>query len=97
LSRFTILPGLCLQPPGLRVEFNYESNSTSFEWRRNEKVTLTVQILVLCLVSPSGFTIVLGLCLKALGLGAEFNSESNSISLKWDHNEKVALIRDVRD
>ena len=40
----------------------------------------------------SGFAIGLGLFLKELGLGAEFNSASNPTSFERDHNGKVAQI-----
>jgi hypothetical protein len=97
-SGFTILVGLFLKPLGLGAEFNSVSNPTSFERDPNGKVAKILEILSLRQISRyflSGFAIQLGLFLKQLGLGAEFNSASNATGFECDPNGKNAEILEI--
>ena len=61
-------------------------------WLKYSKYSVFGQILRYFL---SGFPIQLGLFLKVLGLGAEFNSASNPTSFDRSRNGKVAQILEI--
>jgi hypothetical protein len=96
LSGFAILLGLFLNPLGLCAEFNSASNGAIFTRGHWAKSVTCVQNTSFPWGFPryllSRFAVLLGLCLKPHGLGAELNSESNGTCFEGAHNGKVALI-----
>jgi hypothetical protein len=95
LSGFAILLGLFLKPLGLCAEFNSASNGAIFtrsHWPKsvtcaqNTGFTWGFSRYLL-----SRFTILLGLFLKLLELGAKFNSAPNGAIFTRDHRPKSAI------
>jgi hypothetical protein len=93
LSGFAILPGLFLKPLGLGAEFNSASDGTIFRRGHRAKTTTSTQNTSVprgfTRYFLSGFAIQLGLFLKQLGLGAEFNSASNGTIFRRDYRAKT--------
>ena len=81
---------------GLGAEFNSASNGTIFRrGHRAKSTTFTPNTSfpgALSRYTLSGFAIRLGLLLKVLGLGAEFNSASNGTISRRVFGQKVSLM-----
>ncbi len=100
MSGFAILLGLSLKPLGLGADFNSASTAASFEGGHRAKSatsppnTACPKGFLRYLVA--GFAILLGLSLKPLGLGVEFNSASNGASFQGGIGQKVPLVLKIQ-
>jgi hypothetical protein len=99
LAGFAISLGLFLKGLGLGAEFNSASDGIIFRRGHRAKTTTftpnTSFPRAFSRYSLSGFAIRLGLFLKALGLGAEFNSASNPTTFEQGCNGKLAEILEI--
>ncbi len=97
LSGFAILVALSLKQLGLGAEFNSASDETNLEGgcrpKRGTCGPNTAFFGNFSRYCQSGFAIIVGLSLKQLGLGAEFNSASDGTNLEGGCRAKTAILQ----